>query len=259
MTDQQFMRTEMLLGQEKMKRLSACRVAVFGLGGVGGYAAEALARSGIGALDLIDPDAIALSNLNRQILALHSTLGVGKAEAAKDRIADIAPNCSVRIYPLFYLPDTADQLNFSDYDYIIDAIDTVTGKLTIAEKAKEAGTPLLSVMGTGNKLDPTKLTVADLYETEACPLAKVMRRECRKRGIEKLKVVYSTEKPIKPVKPAEEISEEGAPDPDARQKEEQESEGAKRRKDVPGSTAFVPGAAGLIAASVVIRELSGLS
>ena len=257
MTENQFQRTEMLLGPEGIGRLSVCRVAVLGLGGVGGYAAEALARSGVGALDLIDPDTVGITNLNRQILALHSTLGRYKTEAAKARILDIAPDCSVRTFTMFCLPDTADQFDFSAYDYVIDAIDTVTGKLTIIQKAREAGVPLISVMGTGNKLDPSKLTVADLFETAACPLARVMRRECRKRGIDSLKVVYSTEEPVRPEKGSAEEAlqrqENAAADA------EEGAAPAKRRKDVPGSSAFVPAAAGMIAASVVVRELSGMS
>ncbi|MBQ6293304.1 MAG: tRNA threonylcarbamoyladenosine dehydratase [Lachnospiraceae bacterium] len=245
--EHQLLRTEMLLGRECLERLKSCRVAVFGLGGVGGYAAEALARSGIGALDLIDPDRIALTNLNRQILALHSTIGQYKTEAAEARIHDIAPDCSVRTYNMFFLPDTADSLDFSAYDYVIDAVDTVTGKLAIVQKAQEAGVPVISVMGTGNKLDPSKLHAADLYETEVCPLARVMRRECRKRGIESLRVVYSTEEPVRPEK-----------DPDADgEKRPESSVPEKRQKDVPGSSAFVPAAAGMIAAAEAVRTLCG--
>lgn len=249
MAEHQLQRTEMLLGSEGLRRLAACRAAVFGLGGVGGYAAEALARSGVGALDLIDHDRISVTNLNRQILALHSTVGQYKTDAAKARIQDIAPDCKVRTYAMFILPDTADQFDFSQYDCVIDAIDTVTGKLTIIEKAKDAGVPVISVMGTGNKLDPTKLKIADLYETSACPLARVMRRECRKRGITGLKVVYSEEEPIRPQRKAEaEAEDTGNPD----------EAPANRRKDVPGSLAFVPAAAGMAAASAAVRELLGL-
>lgn len=245
--EHQLTRTEMLLGREGLERLKHCRAAVFGLGGVGGYAAEALARSGIGALDLIDPDRIALTNLNRQILALHSTIGQYKTEAAAARIHDIAPDCSVRTYNMFFLPETADSLDFSAYDYVIDAVDTVTGKLAIVKKAQEAGVPVISVMGTGNKLDPSRLRAADLYETEVCPLARVMRRECRKRGIDSLRVVYSTEEPVRPEKTA------GTADENPQETAVPE----KRQKDVPGSSAFVPAAAGMIAAAETVRTLCG--
>ena len=245
--EHQLLRTEMLLGREGLERLKSCRVAVFGLGGVGGYAAEALARSGIGALDLIDPDRIALTNLNRQILALHSTLGEYKTEAAKARILDIAPDCTVRTYNMFFLPETAESLDFSAYDYVIDAVDTVTGKLAIVKKAQEAGVPVISVMGTGNKLDPSKLQAADLHKTSVCPLARVMRRECRKRGIDSLRVVYSTEEPVRPEKEPE---TDGEKKPESKLPE-------KRQKDVPGSSAFVPAAAGMIAAAEAVRTLCG--
>ena len=240
-------RTEMLLGPEGLEKLKNSRVAVFGLGGVGGYAAEALARSGVGALDLVDPDTVALTNLNRQILALHSTLGQYKTEAAKARIRDIAPECAVRTYSMFCLPETADRFDFEAFDCVIDAVDTVTGKLTIIQKAQAAGAYVISVMGTGNKLDPSKLTAADLYETDVCPLARVMRRECRKRGIERLRVVYSAEEPIRPRKEAEDGGKKPAESPAA----------AKRQKDVPGSAAFVPAAAGMIAAAEAVRFLLG--
>lgn len=243
--EHQLTRTEMLLGADGLERLKHCRVAVFGLGGVGGYAAEALARSGIGALDLIDPDKIALTNLNRQILALHSTVGQYKTAAAEARIHDIAPDCSVRTYNMFFLPETADSLDFSAYDYVIDAVDTVSGKLAIVKSAQEAGVPVISVMGTGNKLDPSKLQAADLYDTSVCPLARVMRRECRKRGISSLRVVYSTEEPVRPEKEPE-AAEEKLPEGTAPE---------KRQKDVPGSSAFVPAAAGMIAAAEAVRVL----
>ena len=236
--EHQFSRTEMLLGSDGLERLKKCRVAVFGLGGVGGYAAEALARSGIGALDLIDHDRVSLSNLNRQILALHSTVGEDKTELAEKRIRDIAPGCLVRTHKTFFLPETADRFDFSAWDGVIDAIDTVSGKIEIARKAAEAGIPLISVMGTGNKLDPTKLHVTDLEKTHECPLARVMRRECRKRGITGVTAVWSDEPPM-PHGPAETDRPQEGPG----------------RKDTPGSMIFVPAAAGLAAASAVIRKL----
>ena len=236
--ENQFSRTEMLLGQEGLARLKNCRVAVFGLGGVGGYAAEALARSGVGALDLIDHDCVSLSNLNRQILALHSTVGEDKVDLAEKRIRDIVPDCAVRTYKSFFLPENADSFDFSAWDCVIDAIDTVSGKIEIARKASEAGISVISVMGTGNKLDPTRLHVSDLSETRECPLAKVMRRECRKRGIEGVTAVWSDEPPL-PHGPAE---------------TDRPAEGPGR-KDTPGSMIFVPAAAGLAAASAAIRRL----
>ena len=229
-----FSRTELLLGEEAMERLKNARVAVFGVGGVGGYVVEALARSGVGALDLIDNDTVALSNLNRQIIALRSTVGMYKVDAAKTRVLDINPDCIVNARRTFYLPETAHEFDFTQYDYIVDAIDTVKGKLELVERAKEAGTPIISSMGAGNKLDPARFEVADIYQTSVCPLARVMRTECRKRGIRRLKVVYSKEPPVRPLKKAEEPTV---------------------RRDIPGSTAFVPSAAGLIIAGEVIRDL----
>lgn len=239
---EQFSRTELIFGKAAMDKLRSSRVAVFGIGGVGGYAVEALARSGIGALDLIDSDIVCLSNLNRQIIATHSTIGKYKVDAAQDRIYDINPHCKVTTYKTFYLPETANQFDFTDYDYIIDAIDTVTGKLTLIVNAKAAGTPIISSMGAGNKTDPTAFEVADIYETSVCPLAKVMRYECRKRGIERLKVVYSKEPPIQPSEEALTAYRETAADNNP-------------RRTVPGSSAFVPPTAGLIAAGEVIKDL----
>lgn len=224
--ESRFERTEQLLGSENMEKLAKSRVAVFGVGGVGGYVVEALARCGIGMLDLIDNDIVAPSNLNRQIIATAGTLGRAKVEAARDRVKDINPDCRVNIYKIFYLPETADSFDFREYDYVVDAIDTVTGKLMLAEQARASKTPLISSMGTGNKLDPTALKVADIYETKVCPLAKVMRRELRRRGIESLKVVYSEEEPL-------------------------------RRGSPPGSVSFVPSVAGLIIAGEVVRDLIG--
>ena len=233
-----FTRTRLLLGQAALDRLQSAHVAVFGLGGVGGYVAEALARSGIGALDLIDNDVISLTNLNRQIYALHSTLGQKKTDAARERVLDINPGCRVTVHDVFLLPETADLFDFAAYDYIVDAIDTVSGKLCLAERALQAGTPVISSMGTGNKLDPSKLVITDLYKTSVCPLARVMRAECRKRGITQLKVLYSTETPL-PLR-----ADEAADVPAG-------------RRSVPGSTAFVPPAAGLMIAAEVVKDLTG--
>ena len=239
----QFSRTELIFGKEAMDKLAASRVAVFGIGGVGGYAVEALARSGVGALDLIDSDTVCLSNLNRQIIATYSTIGKYKTDAAEERIRNINPHCKVTAHKIFYLPETADQFDFTLYDYIIDAIDTVTGKLTLIVNAEAANTPIISSMGAGNKIDPTAFEVADIYETSVCPLAKVMRYECRKRGIKKLKVVYSKEQPVQPSKEALASYREAAPEDDL-------------RRTVPGSNAFVPPVAGLIAAGEVIKDLT---
>ncbi|MGI6182366.1 MAG: tRNA threonylcarbamoyladenosine dehydratase [Agathobaculum sp.] len=241
----QFSRTELLLGSESLSRLRRARVAVFGIGGVGGYTVEALARSGIGTLDLIDDDRICLTNLNRQIIALHSTIGQYKVDAARQRVLDINPDAVVHTYQTFYMPDTAGQFDFSQYDYIVDAIDTVTAKLELAVRAQQAGTPIISSMGTGNKLDPTAFAVTDIYKTSMCPLARVMRRELKKRGVKRLKVVYSTEEALSP---ADACSEDAAGSPDAVRT------GAPRRQ-IPGSTAFVPAVAGLIIAGEVIRDL----
>lgn len=235
MSVNQFSRTELLLGADAVERLKGCRVAVFGVGGVGGFAVEALARSGVGALDLIDNDTVALSNLNRQIIALHSTIGKFKVDVAAERVRDINPACEVKAHRVFFLPETEGQFDFSQYDYVIDAIDTVKGKLALVENAKAAGVPVICSMGAGNKLDPTAFEVADIYKTSVCPLARVMRYECRKRGIKKLKVVYSKEPPAAL---------------------KQESEEETVRRSTPGSTAFVPSVAGLILAGEVIKDLT---
>lgn len=232
----QFSRTELLIGREGVERLRRARVAVFGVGGVGGYAVEALARSGVGALDLIDNDTVSLTNINRQIIATHSTVGRPKVEVAAERVHDICPDTAVRAYNTFYTPETAHTFDFSVYDYIIDAIDTVSGKLSLVERAYAAHIPLISSMGAGNKLDPTAFEVADIYETSVCPLARVMRQECKKRGIPHLKVVYSKEKPLSPL----------ASD---------ETKGTASRP-VPGSMAFVPSVVGLVLAGEVIKELA---
>ncbi len=248
--EEQFSRTELLYGDEVMKRLLSSRVAVFGVGGVGGYVVEALARSGIGALDIIDDDRVCPSNINRQIIATVKTLGKYKVDVAEERIHDINPDCEVRTYKTFFLPETRDQFDFHLYDYVVDAIDTVTGKLAIIEKAKEENVPVISAMGAGNKVCASMFEVADIYETSVCPLAKVMRRECRKRNIDSLKVVYSKEEPLRPLR-----------DLSANRKEQDTSSpeaGSRhgRRRAVPGSTAFAPSVAGLIIAGEVINDLA---
>jgi tRNA A37 threonylcarbamoyladenosine dehydratase len=245
-----FSRTQLLYGKEIMAFFASCRVAVFGIGGVGGYVVEALARSGIGALDLIDNDRVCLTNINRQILATGKTIGMYKVDVAEERVCEINPDCRVKTYKTFYLPDTQDRFDFREYDYIVDAIDTVTGKLTIIENAKKSGIPVISSMGAGNKVNPAAFEVADIYETSICPLAKVMRRECRKRGIESLKVVYSKEEPKRPL---EDMSisyrEQSICPPGTAGK-------STARRDIPGSTAFVPSVAGLIIAGEVINDLA---
>ena len=249
----QFSRTQLLLGQDGMEKLKNARVAVFGVGGVGGYAVEALARSGVGALDLIDDDKVCLTNINRQIIATRKTVGKDKVDVAEERVHDINPDCVVRTYKTFFMPETASQFDFKEYDYVIDAIDTVTGKIELVLQAQSAGVPIISSMGAGNKLDPTAFEVADLYKTSVCPLAKVMRRECKKRGIKHLKVVYSKEQPIRPL---EDMSiscrQHCICPPDAERK-------CTERRDIPGSTAFVPSVVGLIIAGEVIKDLTGYS
>ena len=236
---EQFSRTELLLGRESMEKLANARVAVFGVGGVGGYVVEALVRSGIGAIDIVDNDTVSLSNLNRQIIATRKTVGQYKVDVMKERILDINPECKVEAHKCFYLPETKEQFDFSAYDYVVDAIDTVTGKIQLVMQANESKTPIISSMGAGNKLNPAEFEVADIYKTSVCPLAKVMRHELKKRGVKKLKVVYSKEKAITPNKTtaAEGENEVGS------------------KKAVPGSTAFVPSVAGLIIASEVIKDL----
>lgn len=235
-----YSRTRLLLGDDAMNKLRQARVAVFGLGGVGGYVVEALARSGIGALDLIDHDTISATNLNRQLLATRQTIGMGKAQAAVERVTAIDPDIRVRPIQKFYGPDTAAEFDFSAYDYVVDAIDTVTGKLALVTAAQVAGTPILSCMGTGNKLDPTRFQIADISKTSVCPLARIMRKECAKRGIKHLKVLFSTEDPI-PSDPSATLDEELP----------------EGRRALPGSVAFVPSVAGLIIAGEVIRDLTG--
>ena len=232
-----YSRTELLLGSDAMAKLKSAKVAVFGLGGVGGYVVEALARSGVGALELVDHDDISITNINRQILATRSTVGMSKAEAAKARVLDIDPDIQVTARQEFFGPDTADSFDFSSYSYVVDAIDTVTGKLALVQAAQAAGTPILSSMGTGNKLDPTKFQIADITKTSVCPLARIMRKECAKRGIRHLKVLFSTEDPITPGESTTEELPEG-------------------RRALPGSVAFVPSVAGLIIAGEVIKDLT---
>jgi tRNA A37 threonylcarbamoyladenosine dehydratase len=236
---EQFSRTRRMLGDEAMDILAGSRVAVFGAGGVGGYVLEALARSGVGAIDVIDNDRICESNLNRQILATYDTIGRDKTEVAAERIRSINPACRVEVKTCFYLPETEEQFDFSAYDYVVDAVDTVTAKISLVMKCREAGTPIISCMGTGNKMNPAMLQVADIYKTSVDPLARVMRRELKKRGVKKLKVVYSTEEPLKPL-----------PDPE-------QAESARR--SIPASVAFVPSVAGLLIASEVIKDLIGKS
>ncbi|MBE5855371.1 MAG: tRNA threonylcarbamoyladenosine dehydratase [Lachnospiraceae bacterium] len=246
----QFSRTQLLYGEENMGRLAASRVAVFGIGGVGGYVVEALVRSGVGALDLIDDDKVCLTNLNRQIIATRKTVGKYKVDVAEERVHDINPDCQVRTYKTFYLPETQDQFDFTEYDYVVDAIDTVTGKLGIIMQAKEANVPVISAMGAGNKVNPAMFEVADIYDTSVCPLAKVMRRECRKRGIESLKVVYSKEEPTRPLDDMSISCRTNCICPPGAVHK------CTQRRDIPGSTAFTPSVVGLIIAGEVINDLT---
>jgi len=238
-------RTRILIGDEPLRRLAAARVAVFGVGGVGGYCVEALARSGVGTLHLYDDDTVSESNLNRQLTALRSTLGRPKAEVMAERVRDINPACDIKWFPLFYLPSTADSVDLARYDYVVDCIDTVAAKLELAARCQALQVRIISMMGSGNKLDPTAFRVTDLSKTEGCPLARVMRKELRKRGIYHLKVVFSTELPRPPLKPAETEAPAGT---DTRP-------GSAARRDTPGSISFVPAVAGLVLASEVVREL----
>jgi hypothetical protein len=230
MEENQFERTALLLGKASVEKLARKRVAVFGVGGVGGFVCEGLVRAGIGAIDIVDKDTVALSNLNRQLIALHSTVGKNKVDVLEERLKDINKNLIIKKYKCFFLPETSETFDFREYDYVVDAIDTVTGKIELILKAKEAGVPIISAMGAGNKLDPTAFQVSDIYKTSVCPLARVMRRELKKRGVEKLKVVYSKEEPIKPQ------FEEG-------------------EEVVPGSVSFVPPALGLIIAGEIVKDL----
>ena len=246
----QFSRTQLLLGKDNMDRLSVAKVAIFGIGGVGGYVAEALARSGVGSFVLVDDDKVCLTNLNRQIIATRKTVGKYKAEVMRDRILEINPDAKVEVRKCFYLPENADEFDFNEYSYVVDAVDTVTAKLEIIMRAKECGVPVISSMGAGNKIDPTKFQVADIYKTSMCPLAKVMRRELKKRGVKKLKVVYSTEKPTRPL---DDMSVSCRTNcicpPGAAHK-------CTERRDIPGSVAFVPSVVGLIIAGEVVKDLT---
>ena len=248
----QFSRTELLLGKEAMDKLSKSRVAVFGVGGVGGFTVEALARSGVGTIDLIDDDKVCLTNLNRQIIATRSTIGKYKVDVAKERILDINPNAVVHTYKLFYMPDTADQFDFTVFDYVVDAIDTVTGKIELVMQANKAKTPIISSMGAGNKLNPAMFEVADIYKTSVCPLARVMRTELKKRKIPSLKVVYSKEQPITPVDDMAISCKTNCVCPPGTARK------CTQRRAVPGSTAFVPSVAGLIIAGEIIKDLTGV-
>lgn len=230
--NEKFVRTGLLLGESGLHKLETSRVILFGVGGVGGYVAEALARSGVGHITLVDKDVVSESNINRQIIATIKTIGRAKTEVMQERIAEINPDAVVEVYNCFYLPDTAEQFDFTKYDYVVDAVDNVTAKIELVLRAKEAGTPIIASMGAGNKLEPARFEVADIYQTSVCPLAKVMRRELKKRGVKKLKVVYSKEEPIKNDAPGED-----------------------GRRSTPGSVAFVPSVAGLILAGEVIRDL----
>ena len=232
----QFSRTEILLGEESMDKLNKARVAIFGIGGVGGYVCEALVRSGIRSFDLIDDDKVCLTNLNRQIIATHKTIGQYKVDVMKERMLDINPEADVRVYRSFFLPENADQFPFSEYDYVIDAVDTITAKIELVMKCQEMNIPIISSMGAGNKLEGSAFRVADIYKTKMCPLAKVMRRELKQRGVKQLKVVYSEEQPISP---------------------EMETEEETKRRSTPGSLAFVPSVAGLIMAGEVVKDLTG--
>ena len=248
----QFSRTQLLLGQEGMEKLFQARVAVFGIGGVGGYTVEALARSGVGTLDLIDDDRICLTNLNRQIFATRKTVGQYKVDIAQQRILEINPKAVVHTYKTFYAPQTAELFDFTQYDYVVDAIDTVTGKLELVEQAEKAGVPIISSMGAGNKMDPTAFEVADIYETSVCPLARVMRRELKRRGIRKLKVVYSKEPPMTPIDDMSISCRTNCICPPGTARK------CTQRRQVPGSNAFVPSVVGLIIAGEVVKDLTAM-
>ena len=247
-----FSRTELVFGADAIEKLKNCRVAVFGIGGVGGYTVEALARSGVGALDLIDDDKVCITNINRQIFALGSTVGKYKVDVAEERVHDINPECEVRTYKTFFMPDTKDMFDFSLYDYVVDAIDTVTGKKQIILCAKEVGVPVISSMGAGNKVDPTAFRVADIYDTSVCPLARVMRNICRKNGIESLKVVYSEEKSVRPLEDDSISCRKHCVCPPGTARK------CTVRRDIPGSVSFVPSVAGLIIAGEVIKDLTAI-
>ena len=246
----QFSRTQLLLGEEAMEKLKGARVAVFGIGGVGGYVCEGLVRSGVGAFDLVDDDKVCLTNLNRQIIATRKTVGKYKVDVMRERMLEINPDCDVRVHKCFYLPETAAEFNFSDYDYVVDAVDTVTAKVTLVLEAQKAGVPIISCMGAGNKLDPSRFRVADIYKTQGCPLARIMRTALRKRGVKKLKVVYSDEIPTRPIEDMSISCRRHCICPPGAEHK------CTERRDIPGSTAFVPSVAGLIIAGEVVKDLS---
>ena len=246
----QFSRTELLLGKDAMQKLSESRVAVFGVGGVGGYVCEALVRSGVGAFDLIDDDKVCLTNLNRQIIATRKTVGKYKVDVMKERILDINPDADVRIHKCFFLPENADEFPFGEYDYLVDAVDTVTAKIELVMQAQKMHVPIISSMGAGNKLNPAGFEVADIYETSVCPLAKVMRRELKKRNVKHLKVVYSKEKPLRPIEDMAISCRTNCICPPGAERK------CTERRDIPGSTAFVPSVVGLIIAGEVIKDLT---
>lgn len=248
----QFSRTELLFGNEGMEKLQKARVAIFGIGGVGGYTAEALARSGVGVFDLFDDDKVCLTNINRQIIATRKTVGKYKVEVMKERILDINPQAVVNTYQTFYTPEVAEQYDFSEYTYIVDAIDTVTGKIELVLRADSCGVPIISCMGAGNKLDPTMFEVTDIYKTSVCPLAKVMRKELKVRGVKKLKVVYSKEPARKPLEDMAISCRTNCICPPGAQRK------CTERRQIPGSNAFVPSVAGLIIAGEVLKDLSGI-
>ena len=267
---EQFSRTELLIGEEAVKNLSDARVAVFGVGGVGGYVCEALVRSGVGCFDLVDSDTVALSNLNRQIIATHDTIGKYKVDAMRERMLSINPEVKVNVYRCFFLPENADEFPFQEYDYVVDCVDTVTAKIEIIMRAKQFGVPVISAMGAGNKLDPSRFRIADIYKTDVCPLAKVMRRELKKRSVESLKVVFSDEKPIKPGVTSCSAPDDAGVDKDKADKDKvdkdrlegacektDEASNTKPRRSTPGSTAFVPAVAGLVLAGEIVKDLAG--
>ena len=253
----QFSRTQLLLGEAGMERLRNARVAIFGIGGVGGYVCEALVRSGIGAFDLVDNDTVSFSNLNRQIIATHDTLGRFKTDVMRERMLSINPEVSIRVHPCFFLPENAEDFPFEEYDYVVDAVDTVTAKIELILRAQAAGVPVISAMGAGNKLDPGRMKVADIYDTKICPLARVMRRELKKRGVEHLKVVYSEEEPVKANAAGKEepVKANAAGNPDG--KETDQAYAAPTKRSIPGSTAFVPAVCGLLIAGEIVKELAG--
>ena len=248
----QFSRTQLLYGEEAIKKLSGSRVAVFGIGGVGGYVCEALVRSGVGHFDLIDDDKVCLTNLNRQILATRKTVGKYKADVMAERMKEINPDVDVRIHKCFFLPENADDFQFDEYDYVVDAVDTVTTKLELIMRSQSLGVPIISAMGAGNKIDAGRMQIADIYETQVCPLARVMRHELRKRGVKKLKVVYSDEQPIRPIEDMSISCRTHCICPPGAQHK------CTERRDIPGSTAFVPAVAGLLIAGEIIKELTAV-